>query len=354
VRFRIVFLFACLLGFCCAEAQIAFVRHDRLYVLPCESTGLPKPRSKPFLVCRLWNLYDLDRVSVTWTRSGQIAVAHDVDVPNGPRRFGLTGTDQACGIWLVDPTPHAKKRRLVSGSEPSFSPDGRFMAYQTGEYPRFDLWLLDLRTKQSKLLAKDANELIWSPKGDQVAYVQEEDMNDFAQPIVVRSYPGWRLVERMEPGVNPGVIIFSPDGKKLVVEHHLSRPLTGNEIVTIGGQVKHVEAAWSPDKYAPPMITDWSGKGDWLVSDWRIQNPDNDGTWTRCYIGLSSTAGPRGKNLGLGSDGRFSADGQHVLYLTDHKTGCFWKSSDLVCKPISGGHAVVLARSVDQFAINTH
>jgi Tol biopolymer transport system component len=252
------------------------------------------------------------------------------------------------GLWLVPPFKNQKPNWILQGNYIELSPDGKTIAYSTDEMLG-DTWFYDLKLHQKKLAIRKATKLVWSPDGSKVGFVRIEDKESFAHPVEIRSYPGLEFIRKLPSAVTPRQLIFSPDGSELALEHHLSRPLTGHEIVSL----KTGEVRWpvQPDRFAPAQVSDWSSDGKWIASSWRLMNPNNDGSWKTSFIGLSCSDGSKYRQLGFGYDARFTSDGKYVLFLTDHRTGGYWHKSDLVIQSSHGGAIKTLAKNVTAFAV---
>jgi hypothetical protein len=331
-----------------AKAQIAFVKHSSLYVLPCGRTGEPMPGARPVRICKLWPLTQDDRVDIQWAPTGQIVLAHFVDAMNGKKRFGLSRDNSVSGIWILDSKPGAKPQRVAEGYSPTFSSDGNLMAYAT-DPDNAKVYVLNLQSHTHTQLSDQGTEPVWSADGHRLALIQMDPSNADVGGIRVLGYPAWDVVRQFPFG---GIVIdpkLSPDGSKVAVHFHLSRPLTGHSLFDVAtGKELPIGTL---DRFAPPIVEDWSADGKWLLCDYRIEDPKNDGSWIKQTLGITAVAGGKPRLLSLGSDGRFSPDGRALLYLTDHKRGLFWKHGDLMRRSLSGGLARILAHRVDQFAV---
>jgi len=88
-----------------ALGQIAYIKHNALYVLPCDKTGLPPKGAKPFKVCDLW----ADQESyvyqpVGWAAPGKIWLVHSVkSLYSDPKR----------SIFIVDARVRPKPAKLA-------------------------------------------------------------------------------------------------------------------------------------------------------------------------------------------------------------------------------------------------
>jgi Tol biopolymer transport system component len=263
---------------------------------------------------------------------------------NGPKRFGLSQDCFTSGVWLVEPKPNAKPIKAAIGSSPAFSPDGRLVVTTIEALARgmgvSNLWLTDLASKKRRIYLQNAADAVWSPDGKVLALVFKKEDSEQTQ---IRVFPSGKLMWSDEFYGNPCDIQFSPTGRYLTVHHHLSRPLTGHSVFDL--RTKKEITVQNPSRYAPPVITDWTKDGQSILCSWRIQDGDNDGSWIREDIGLTSLVNGKFRNLGRGSDAKFVSDGKQIVYL-DSRSNLMVKSTTRKAK------ATRLARSVGSFAVS--
>jgi Tol biopolymer transport system component len=126
--------------------KIAFYRNDYLWIVNVDRTGI-----------RRLTRADFSDGAPSWSRGGQIAF------------------DRDGSIWVVDVRTGAE-RSLVSGSEPSWSPDGRrllFVATPSGTANN-DVFVMRAngsgRHQLTATAAEDETQPAWSPNGLWVAY----------------------------------------------------------------------------------------------------------------------------------------------------------------------------------------
>lgn len=319
-----------------AHAQIAFVRDHTLYVLACDKTGKPAAGAKPARICPVPVESSGDDKRVDWTPDGRIVFSPREEPHVHPG-----------SIDIVDARPGAKPRVLVRGFSPSFFPDGTKMAYSTAteEWGSSKISILDLRTGKSVTFAEHATEPDWSPSGDRIAYAIEG--GDFSQEVYVRDYPSGKTARKFPPAVNPGWISFSPDESILAVQYHLSRPKTGHTLFDLRNG-NTVDLPY-PNKYAPPTIEDWSPDGKAVLCDWRVIDPNNNGTWTQQFEAITWLKTGKSQLLAEGRDAQFAPDGEHVLYVSKPTR----TTGDLYWQPIraKASSRVRLAAGITQFAV---
>lgn len=343
VRIFVATLLLCIGLVTLSRAQVAFIKHDSLYISNIGKNGL----ERPIRVCRVWPTRSGESTDVQWTSDGQLALVHNVDTYQH-RRYGLTRNQDISSLWLVKPQANQQPVWVVQGNSIALCPDHNTVSYCTSSLDG-DTWLFDIKSHTSRLVGHHWTNFIWSDDGKIVAFIALDRPQDFSQSVEIRTYPEMHLIRKLEPIVNPCDLKFSPDSKQLAIHYHLSRPLTGHTVVSVHGD--SISLPKQPDQYAPAIINGWSPNGKWIACEWRTVDPNNDGSWNRCRIGLSSSDGTQCKELGLGFAPAYSKDGESILYLTDHRTGCRWNGNDLVMQSVRGGPIKTLATNVLAFAV---
>ncbi|MGH9369050.1 MAG: protein kinase domain-containing protein [Thermoanaerobaculia bacterium] len=182
--------------------------------------------------------------------------------------------------WRASSRPAAgaapSLRRVTFGpgleDEPSFSPDGKFLAYTTDERGNLDVVVLPLAGGEPiRIAATDADEAqpAWSPDGSKIVFVSARDhggrlgialnisalepyLNAKLGDIFLVPALGGEPVKLVEDGYYPA---WSPDGKRIA---YMSRTAGRVDLWTIpsdGGTPErlttdggfHFQPAWSPD-----------------------------------------------------------------------------------------------------------
>ena len=119
---------------------------------------------------------------------GENAINLTKDLPDGSDQpsFSANGEhiafrsqSQGGGIFVMGRTGELIRRVSDRGASPTWSPDGRSLAYSTsgaGDFPNAhpggsELWVIDIETgQQKKLSVDDALQPAWSPDGKWIAY----------------------------------------------------------------------------------------------------------------------------------------------------------------------------------------
>lgn len=142
----------------------------------------------------------------------------------------------------------------------SWSPDGNWLAYTRRYYAENDLYLLNLRTRETTPLAEFGHHPAWSPDGQSIVYgLWNEERN--ASDIYIASLDGtsdvtsrllWQSDGRLG-GTNPA---WSPDGRWIAFQASARFLPTVIYVVSIEDGSAHTvtnpngiyfDPAWSPD-----------------------------------------------------------------------------------------------------------
>jgi hypothetical protein len=262
-----------LAGSCCA--QIAYVRKNCLYVLPCTASGAPAKRAKPIRICKLNPRYT-GELALAWNSAGEIELF---------RSFKLFGA--------VTPVRGAKIRRsadVESEFPPVHSPDGSvavvFTSYpenkQKPNGPWFeDAYLVRTRDHFQVLLQRKADgNAVWSPNGKSfvLPYTSEED----ATLTKLIAYPSLKTqyVLRGFPG---GDNTFSPDGHTIALA--ASGPLEYRPTELYDAETgKKRPSAWASSGWQTSDVTSWSPDGRHYLEEYGAQ--DDRDRWTRHCVAI--------------------------------------------------------------------
>jgi eukaryotic-like serine/threonine-protein kinase len=173
-------------------------------------------------------------------------------------------------------------RRLTFGQgledEPSFSPDGKFLAYTTDERGNLDVMVLPLAGGEPiRIAGTDADEAqpAWSPDGSRIAYVSAKDhggrlapalntsallvyLNSSFGDIFVVPALGGAAAKLVEDGHYPS---WSPDGKRIVFMSNRGGRVKLWTVASEGGAPAQLTKDPEKIDYQPA----WSPDGKWIA-----------------------------------------------------------------------------------------
>jgi len=246
---------------------------------------------------------------------------------------------------------------VATGRGPSFSPDGRFIAYTRD--PRdgreaCSVRILDVNSYQSRLLRNDAEDPFWSRDGTEVALVESGAREGFCAHVV--NVQTGSATFTAEPVVRYVAPVLSPDGRYFAVRCFLSRPLTGHHVTDRKtGQTLDLglqDLTHDRGSYAPHQIQAWSPDGQWML--WTMYAMEGDDephpeSILQTEIWAVSLNGKTKREIGVGEDADFSADGTHVLWLRPQPGQGRPYTLDLMWSPVAGGEERNLFSRVEAF-----
>ena len=273
--------------------------------------------------------FDLDRLAVTGLA---VPVVDGVStIAGGGAQFAVSahgtlvytpgqGSLNTFSIDWMDREGKTRPLRTTPSnwSSPSFSPDGRRLAFDSNEGGQADVWVADWqRDIASRLTTGPGNhqEPVWTPDGRRIVYAS--DQNKGAFNLYWQHTDGSGEVQRLTETVNPQYpSSWHPSGKFLAfsqvnaqTSHDLMiLPMEGNET-----------SGWKPGKPYAFLASPSSETNAMFSPDGRwIAYQSNEGGHTEVYV--RPFPGPGGKwtiSTTGGSHATWSRTGQELLYATN-------------------------------------
>ncbi|MBY0496747.1 MAG: amidohydrolase family protein [Cyanobacteria bacterium] len=193
--------------------------------------------------------------AISFTRTPYKTLVRDFDSRSAQPVRGITspiispdGTQVAFialgDLWLMPIGGSARKLtndRFVE-VDPTWSPDGRSIAFSSDRDGTTDLWVRDIASGADKKVASDARKASWAPRGNEIAYIDRDGalaITGRPAPVHGRTFEtgrptwapeGWIAVTTLQPystrfreGTNQLMLVSTTGGapRKLnPVEHH--------------------------------------------------------------------------------------------------------------------------------------
>ena len=205
--------------------------------------------------------------------------------------------------------------------DPSWSPDGRFIAYRSEPNEQPQLWVMNADGTRQHRLTRDGGFPDWSPYG--IAYAPGGGPSGRSWiTIMNRDGSGKRRVPHTDYGEYPS---WSPDGTHIAFNSNLSGEglmyivdVDGSRVVDLSGVGQGHEVAWSPDGRSILFASERDHSDNY--NDIYVMHPDGSGvrrlTRTRAEMPAWSPDGRYIVFSALGGLGVMRADGSGVTSLT--------------------------------------
>ncbi len=224
-------------------------------------------------------------------------------------RRGLAADRQF--VWLDQ-----RGRRLGAASDVgpfssfSLSPDGRYLAHETGNEESFDIWIRDLkRGVESRFTFGPDNELpLFSPDGHSLVYLHREEAGH------------WQILERSVDRPSEQKVLFesddfkmkplavTPDGEQLIFSRYKTSAPTAIWIVPIG----------HPERARPLTVSRFSDQRGALSPDgrWVAFQSNESGSWEIYVTPLNGHGGRRQVSTHGGEEPRWGREGKALYYVS--------------------------------------
>jgi TolB protein len=260
-------------------------------------------------------------------------------------------------LWIWDGATPRQLARSGAWTQPSWSPDGTYLAYVYRGINFSDIFVTDARGESQTRLTTSQSTILddndwnfrpaWSPEGTQIAFVSDRKT----------AYPTLWLVDpsdatRVRPLPTPGVasesfdaISWAPDAERLAVTMFANTGPSQIAIVPVDPSLRE-SARILTDRPGGALDPAWSPDGSWIAyagreaygSELYAIRPDGSGLTRLTSDGV------------LARSPAWSPDGQHVAYLSS-KTGWFelWVidlSTDPSGTPVASGEPRQLTKDL--------
>jgi hypothetical protein len=167
--------------------------------------------------------------------------------------------------------PPRSRLVLRNGLQPDWSPSGKAIAF-TGPprfpAPRPEIWIVDLRTGRQRRLFPYGEQPSWSSDGKRLVFVRGRDV----WVLAIRTKVAHRLIAHGTPNVRLGRPRLSPDGRRIAFERITESPPEESTIYIArsDGTNQHRLAkgdslSWSPDGREVAFVGRYGKFGDAIV-----------------------------------------------------------------------------------------
>src|SRR5919198_4452824 len=233
--------------------------------------------------------------------------------------------DNSQDIWSINANGTGLRRLTRSPwpeFDPSWSPDGRFIAYRSEphEYPQ--LWVMNADGSGQQRLTREGGFPAWSPDGSVIAYANPGGPSGRSWIAIMNADgSGSRRLPHTDYGEYPS---WSPNGTRIAFNSNLSGAglmyivdVDGSRVVDLSGVGQGHEVAWSPDGRSILFASERDHSDNY--NDIYVMHPDGSGvrrlTRTRAEMPAWS---PDGRYIVFGTPGGLDvmrADGSGVTSL---------------------------------------
>jgi Tol biopolymer transport system component len=242
-------------------------------------------------------------------RPSPSTAASDAPEPNGGARsrlYGRIAFDNFDDVWTID-ADSTDLRRLTRSPwpefDPTWSPDGRFIAYRSEPHGYPELWLMNADGTGQHRLTRDGGFPDWSPDGSMIAYAPGGGPSGRSWIAIMNADgSGQRRLPHTDYGEYPS---WSPDGKRIAFSSNLSGEakmfivdVDGSRVVDLSSVGEGGKVAWSPD-------------GRSILFQSHRDHPDN---YTDIYVMRPDGSGVKRLTRANGELPAWSPDGRYIVF----------------------------------------
>jgi len=230
-------------------------------------------------------------------------------------------------LWVAD-TGSTQLDNVTENSfvalSPSWSPNGRHIAYVSDESGLANIWLMDVESGTKRQLTHESlrtNMPVWSPDGTRLAYLSDIEGNDFrtvfdTATVNVAEVATGSVSVISEPIFGPSAPAWSPDGMAVAIYSRLplnSRFREGHNAIYLMPATGSGESRWVIPHEDRSLGRRQFNRPAWSVNGEMVYRIDG-----QLWLATLDSAGNLGETRMIAAAGEnpsWSADGNALIYL---------------------------------------